>query len=82
MEALFSNLELAFILIAFIVFTIFTLASVLSNRHSAPEGKLLTCVFLKNRAAKTPDFEPQISQIYNFIVRDLLLISFSHREKQ
>uniref|UniRef100_A0A803V8W5 Small integral membrane protein 31 n=1 Tax=Ficedula albicollis TaxID=59894 RepID=A0A803V8W5_FICAL len=38
MELPFTNLEVAFILLAFIIFTLFTLASIYSDSHDNKEG--------------------------------------------
>lgn len=39
MELPFTNLEVAFILLAFVIFSLFTLASIYSDPHDNKEGK-------------------------------------------
>ncbi|NXG03400.1 SIM31 protein, partial [Sakesphorus luctuosus] len=42
MELPFTNLELAFILLAFVIFTLFTLASIYSDSHDNKEEETYT----------------------------------------
>uniref|UniRef100_A0A8C9LCE1 Small integral membrane protein 31 n=1 Tax=Pavo cristatus TaxID=9049 RepID=A0A8C9LCE1_PAVCR len=41
MELPFTNLEVAFILLAFVIFSLFTLASIYSDPHGKKEEKVL-----------------------------------------
>lgn len=44
MELPFTNLEVAFILLAFVIFSLFTLASIYSDPHNNKEGNNLKLV--------------------------------------
>ncbi|XP_029115074.1 small integral membrane protein 31-like [Scleropages formosus] len=50
MEVPFTNLELAFILIAFMVFSMFSLASVLSNRNDRAQDESSSEEYAKLRS--------------------------------
>ncbi|KAL4640378.1 hypothetical protein GN956_G12315 [Arapaima gigas] len=61
MEVPFSNLELAFILIAFMVFSLFSLASVLSNRNK--ESPKEEYAKLKRTSKRKRSTDPKVANV-------------------
>uniref|UniRef100_A0A8B9WMT9 Small integral membrane protein 31 n=1 Tax=Bos mutus grunniens TaxID=30521 RepID=A0A8B9WMT9_BOSMU len=49
MELPFTNLEMAFILLAFVIFSFFTLASIYTNPNERNEGKERELFIIENK---------------------------------
>ncbi|XP_036169908.1 small integral membrane protein 31 [Myotis myotis] len=67
MELPFTNLEMAFILLAFVIFSLFTAASIYTNPDERNEGKKRELFMIYNSYRKShSNFYMRIQKVYTF----------------